>query len=128
MPLTFPVSVEKNSSLQRRMEVLGISEKDLSERFIKSGGKGGQNVNKVSTAVHLVHIPTGKQIKCSVYRTQGLNRYKARDLLCLELERNLNQTESDALVQKIRKKKQDKHRKSLKKKLEKEKTEWNEPM
>ncbi|PJZ45081.1 peptide chain release factor family protein [Leptospira brenneri] len=128
MPLTFPVSVEKNLSLQKRMEVLGISEKDLSERFIKSGGKGGQNVNKVSTAVHLVHKPTGKQIKCSVYRTQGLNRYKARDLLCLELERDLNFTESNAFVQKIRKKKQDKYRKSLKKRLEKEKPEWNDPM
>lgn len=128
MPLSFPVSVEKNHSLQRRMEVLGISEKDLSERFIQSGGKGGQNVNKVSTAVYLVHKPSGKQIKCSVYRTQGLNRYKARDLLCLEMERESNPKKTDATLQKFRKKKQDKHRKSLKKKLEKEKPEWNDPM
>ncbi|TDY67813.1 RF-1 domain-containing protein [Leptospira meyeri] len=128
MPLTFPVSVEKNLSLQRRMEVLGISEKDLSERFIQSGGKGGQNVNKVSTAVHLVHKPTGKQIKCSVYRTQGLNRYKARDLLCLELERELEPSKSESSIQKLRKKKQNKYRKALKKKLEKEKSEWNDPM
>ncbi|EMJ90241.1 peptide chain release factor family protein [Leptospira meyeri] len=128
MPLTFPVSVEKNLSLQRRMEVLGISEKDLSERFIQSGGNGGQNVNKVSTAVHLVHKPTGKQIKCSVYRTQGLNRYKARDLLCLELERELEPSKSESSIQKLRKKKQNKYRKALKKKLEKEKSEWNDPM
>lgn len=128
MPLTFPVSVEKNHSLQRRMEVLGISEADLSERFVKSAGKGGQNVNKVSTAVHLVHIPSGKQIKCSIYRTQGLNRYKARDLLCLELERELNPSKSNSDIQKLRKKKQDKHRKSLKKRSEKEKSEWKEPM
>ncbi|PJZ84108.1 peptide chain release factor family protein [Leptospira harrisiae] len=128
MPLSFPVSVEKNLSLQKRMEVLGISEKDLSEQFIQSGGKGGQNVNKVSTAVHLVHKPSGKQIKCSVYRTQGLNRYKARDLLCVELERELNPSKSDSLLQKIRKKKQNKNRKALKKKLEKEKLEWNDPM
>ncbi|EKJ88423.1 RF-1 domain protein [Leptospira meyeri serovar Hardjo str. Went 5] len=110
------------------MEVLGISEKDLSERFIQSGGKGGQNVNKVSTAVHLVHKPTGKQIKCSVYRTQGLNRYKARDLLCLELERELEPSKSESSIQKLRKKKQNKYRKALKKKLEKEKSEWNDPM
>ncbi|MCW7487276.1 peptide chain release factor family protein [Leptospira meyeri] len=128
MPLTFPVSVEKNLSLQRRMEVLGISEKDLSERFIQSGGKGGQNVNKVSTAVHLVHKPSGKQIKCSVYRTQGLNRYKARDLLCLELERELEPSKSESTIQKLRKKKQNKYRKAIKKKLEKEKLEWNDPM
>ncbi|PKA12821.1 peptidyl-tRNA hydrolase [Leptospira meyeri] len=128
MPLTFPVSVEKNLSLQRRMEVLGISEKDLSERFIQSGGKGGQNVNKVSTAVHLVHKPSGKQIKCSVYRTQGLNRYKARDLLCLELERELEPSKSESSIQKLRKKKENKYRKAIKKKLEKEKLEWNDPM
>ncbi|TGM74181.1 peptide chain release factor-like protein [Leptospira mtsangambouensis] len=128
MPLTFPVSVEKNLSLQRRMEVLGLSEKDLNERFIQSGGKGGQNVNKVATAVHLVHIPSGKQIKCSVYRTQGLNRYKARDLLCLELERELDPTKSESSIQKLRKKKQNKYRKAIKKKLEKEKLEWNDPM
>lgn len=128
MPLTFPVSVEKNLSLQKRMEVLGITEADLKERFVKSGGKGGQNVNKVSTAVHLVHTPSGKQIKCSVYRTQGLNRYKARDLLCLELEKEMNPSKSNSDLQKLRKKKQDKYRKSLKKNLEIKKSEWIEPL
>ncbi|MCW7463272.1 peptide chain release factor family protein [Leptospira limi] len=87
MALTFPVSPEKNVSLKKRMEALGISESDLKEQFVKASGKGGQNVNKVATAVVLLHIPTRKQVKCSIYRTQGLNRYKARDLLCLEVEK-----------------------------------------
>lgn len=89
MALTFPVSPEKNASLKKRMEVVGIRESDLKEQFVKASGKGGQNVNKVATAVVLLHIPSGKQVKCSVYRTQGLNRYKARDILCLEMEKDL---------------------------------------
>ncbi|MCG6150149.1 peptide chain release factor-like protein [Leptospira levettii] len=87
MALSFPVSPEKNASLQKRLEVLGIRESDIKEQFVKSSGKGGQNVNKVATAVVLLHVPSGKQVKCSIYRTQGLNRYKARDLLCMEMEK-----------------------------------------
>ncbi|XDD41812.1 peptide chain release factor-like protein [Leptospira sp. WS60.C2] len=87
MSLSFPVSLEKNASLKKRMESLGIRESDLKEQFVKASGKGGQNVNKVATAVVLQHVPSGKQVKCSIYRTQGLNRYKARDLLCLEMEK-----------------------------------------
>lgn len=87
MSLSFPVSPEKNASLKQKMETLGIRESDLKEQFVKASGKGGQNVNKVATAVVLLHVPTGKQVKCSIYRTQGLNRYKARDLLCLEVEK-----------------------------------------
>ncbi len=86
MTLSFPVSPEKNASLKRKMESLGILEKDLQETFIRSSGNGGQNVNKVSTTVQLKHITSGIEIKCGVYRTQGLNRYKARAILCERLE------------------------------------------
>lgn len=84
--LSFPVSPEKQQALLARMEKLAIKESDLIETFTKSGGKGGQNVNKVSTAVHLKHIPSSLEVKCSIYRTQGLNRYKARAILCDKLE------------------------------------------
>ncbi|XDD45413.1 peptide chain release factor-like protein [Leptospira sp. WS39.C2] len=128
MPLSFPVSPEKNASLKKRMEALGIRESDFKEQFVKASGKGGQNVNKVATAVVLLHIPSGKQVKCSIYRTQGLNRYKARDLLCLEIERELEPSKSESSIQKLRKKKQNKYNKALKKKLEKEKLEGNNPI
>ncbi|MGV3665017.1 MAG: peptide chain release factor family protein [Leptospira bouyouniensis] len=128
MALTFPVSPEKNASLKKRMEVVGIRESDLKEQFVKASGKGGQNVNKVATAVVLLHIPSGKQVKCSIYRTQGLNRYKARDLLCLEMERELEPSKFESSIQKLHKKKQNKYNKALKKKLEKEKSEGNDPI
>ncbi|TGL82221.1 peptide chain release factor family protein [Leptospira yasudae] len=86
MASRFPVSVEKESKLLELMEVLQIKETDLEESFTRSGGKGGQNVNKVSTAVHLRHKPSGIEVKCSLYRTQGLNRYKARAILCEKVQ------------------------------------------
>jgi protein subunit release factor B len=63
------------------MAALHIREEDLQESFVRSGGKGGQNVNKVSTCVVLVHQPSGIQVKCQQERSQGLNRYLARKLL-----------------------------------------------
>ena len=94
MSLSFPVSPEKNASLKERMEKLGIKESDLEESFIRSGGNGGQNVNKVATAVFLSHKLSGIEVKCSIHRTQGLNRYKARDILCRKLEEKLSGKES----------------------------------
>lgn len=92
MPVSLPVSSGKIAALEARMAKLGIREADLVESFIRSGGKGGQNVNKVSTAVRLSHKASGLDIKCSTHRTQGLNRYAARVMLCEKLE----QRERDA--------------------------------
>ena len=94
MAISFPVSPEKQTQLAARMAKLQIKESDLEESFTRSGGKGGQNVNKVSTAVHLKHKPSGIEVKCSIHRTQGLNRYKARDILCDKLEEKNNPKES----------------------------------
>lgn len=54
---------------------------DLKWEFYRSGGKGGQNVNKVSTAVRLTHIPTGTIVECQEERYQGKNREKALGIL-----------------------------------------------
>ena len=82
----FPVSPEKESQLAQRMAALGVCEADIEESFVRSGGHGGQNVNKVSTCVMLLHRPTGVSVKCQETRQQGLNRYIARRLLLDKIE------------------------------------------
>src|SRR3989441_8752534 len=83
---TFAVSPEKEDQLARRMAALGVSESDLDETFVRSGGHGGQNVNKTATCVMLLHRPTGLQVKCQSTRQQGLNRFVARRLLLDKIE------------------------------------------
>ncbi len=86
----FPVSLEKENQLAQRMAALAVRESDIEESFVRSGGHGGQNVNKTSTCVMLVHRPTGLQVKCQDTRQQGLNRYIARRLLLDKIEEKRN--------------------------------------
>src|SRR5438034_7464023 len=83
---TFAVSAEKEDQLARRMAALGVFEVDLEETFVRSGGHGGQNVNKTATCVMLLHRPTGLQVKCQATRQQGLNRFIARRLVLDKIE------------------------------------------
>ncbi len=86
MSFLFPVSPEKAKKLLDRMAALGIREADLEEQFVRSGGPGGQNVNKVSTCVVLKHLPTGTVVRCQQERAQAMNRYLARRLLVEKIE------------------------------------------
>ena len=82
----FPVSLEKANQLAQRMAALNVRETDIEESFVRSGGHGGQNVNKTSTCVMLLHRPTGLQVKCQETRQQGLNRFIARRRLLDKIE------------------------------------------
>jgi peptide chain release factor len=82
----FPVGPDKETQLTQRMAALGVREEDIQETFVRSGGHGGQNVNKTATCVMLLHRPTGLQVKCQTTRQQGLNRFLARRLLLDKIE------------------------------------------
>ena len=103
----FPVSLEKENQLTQRMAALGITEADLEESFVRSGGHGGQNVNKVSTCVMLLHRPSGVQVKCQDTRQQGMNRYIARRLLLdkIEEQRRSRLAAQRAEIEKLRRQK-----------------------
>jgi protein subunit release factor B len=81
-----PLSGDRARALEERLARLGVRAEDLEESFVHSGGKGGQNVNKVATCVVLVHRPTGISVKCQRERTQGANRLIARQMLADKIE------------------------------------------
>src|SRR3989338_4169604 len=82
----FPVSPSTQRELEALMRRLGVQESDFEERFIRSGGPGGQNVNKVATCVVLRHLPSNLEARCQQERSQALNRFLARRILLRRLE------------------------------------------
>ena len=106
-------SREKLAELEQRMEKLGILSSEIEERFIKSSGRGGQKVNKTSSAVFLKHLPTGITVKCGSERSQTLNRFLALRRLADKIEEARTGAPSgDARARAIRKQKSRRHRRS----------------
>ena len=116
----YPVSKKKQQGLVGKMERLGIRDEDLEESFVRSGGPGGQNVNKVSTCVVLKHRPTGLIIKCQKERTQAMNRYWARRMLAEKLEAQILGRESEEAkrIAKIRRQKRKRSKRAKDKMLD----------
>lgn len=71
--------------LDQRLLAAGIKREEVDESFIRAGGKGGQNVNKLATCVVLVHRPTGIVVRSANERSQYRNRVVAWDLLLARL-------------------------------------------
>ena len=84
--------------LMKRMNALGLHEADLDESFVLGSGKGGQKVNRTSSAVQLTHRPSGRVVKCGEERSQFMNRVRARERLCelVEGEREAARLEREA--------------------------------
>src|SRR5882724_11382579 len=116
----FPVSQDKETQLGERMTSLGVRENDIEESFVRSGGHGGQNVNKTSTCVMLLHRPTGVQVKCQATRQQGLNRFIARRLLLDKIEERKKGfvAAERARIEKIRRQKRRRSRRAKAKMLD----------
>src|SRR6476469_7009196 len=74
-------------TLSERMRRAGIREVDLEETFARSSGPGGQNVNKVATAVTLRYRPSGLSVTVQDSRSQATNRKLARERLLAAIER-----------------------------------------
>ena len=114
------ITADKQEKLLERMAVLGITETDIDEHFIRGSGKGGQKVNKTSSCVQLVHRPSSIEIRCQQTRSQADNRYWARRELCDQIEEKMlgEKSARQQAAEKIRRQKRRRSRRAKAKMLD----------
>ena len=117
--MNFGVSDRKEKNLKDKMRRFGVKETDITERFIRSGGRGGQHVNKTSTCVYLKHRPTGVEVKCARERSQRLNRFLARRILAEKIEKIVlgKKSAQQQRIEKIRRQKRKRSKRAKEKML-----------
>lgn len=117
------VSNKKQDDLEKQMKKYGLSENDFDEQFIKGSGKGGQKVNKTSSCVRLVYLPTGEEVKCQQERSLSLNRFLARRLLVEKIVTRIEGVRSDhqQKIEKIRRQKRKRSKRAKEKMLDNKK-------
>jgi|ERR1700733_5643992 len=115
-----PITKHKQEELKQRMELLGIKEEDIEEKFILGSGKGGQKINKTASCVYIKHLPSGIEVKCQKNRSRELNRFLARRALCERIEeQDLKiKSEKQHLAEKIRRQKRRRSKRHQEKMLE----------
>jgi len=108
------VGQKKWEALRRRMLDCGIKKEDIEEKFIKGSGRGGQKVNKTSSAVFIKHIPTGISVKCDSDRSQHINRFLAlrRLVNCIDNAGSESKSENMHKIERIRKQKKKRQKRS----------------
>lgn len=115
-----PVSSDKEKGLLERMEKLGIRKEDIEESFVRSSGPGGQHVNKTSTCVYVIHVPSGLSVKCGRTRSQALNRFYARRLLLDKIEKAMTGVVEEELsrIEKLKRQKRKRSKRAKEKMLQ----------
>jgi peptide chain release factor len=112
-------SENKRAALEQKLAKLGIRKTDLEEKFIKSSGRGGQKVNKSSSAVFLRHRQTGLSVKVGKHRSLNLNRFLALRALAEKIQALQSGrpptgiSDSDRKIQKQKHRRRQKTRKKL---------------
>ena len=112
--------IELPEEYLKKAEELGIDADDITEKFVRGGGKGGQKINKTSSCVVLKHIPTGIEVRCQKHREQSKNRISAYKLLINKVEERVKGAESAKAkkIFKIRKQKMRRSKRAKEKMLE----------